>query len=321
MTKAIAKQHNPIDKQQSLVRLLDTWAARLQVKPASFNAYLKWTSRFVDFCRINGFSKPTELVVKRFFDEFKAAQSQRRPGQNISPSTVRLALTAVKQFCRFLATEGILNNNIAAWIKAPKVCNSHKRDAIDAKDCKTILDTIDVSSVNGLRNKAILALMMACGLRSVEVVRADVNDIFQDSGDWYLRVQGKGHDEKDAVVKLPKQVRYLIDSYLDKRGDRQGALFKSRKSCNEHRLTTFAVSHIAKAAFRHSGFNSPRLSCHSCRHSAATNALRAGETIEHVQMMLRHNSIVTTFIYRHDLERKDNQVEQAVADSIFGGLS
>ena len=313
-------KQNAIAVNHSLDSCFNRWTQLLQVKHNTEIAYKKWARKFVDFCVNRHFSIPSAVDAVDFFNALKSAPSQRRKGEHISPATVRLAITAVKQFVKFLRSEHLLADDITAWIKPPKVAEGHKKDDVSAADCKLVILSFDTDNIFGARNQAIVALMMLCGLRAIEVVRADCHDIVKRGNDTYLLVQGKGRDEKDACVKLPPQLIHIIEHYLDLRGDRQGALFKSRKSNGDCRLDPASVSRITKSAFRNVGIDSPRVTCHSCRHSAATNALRAGVSIEHVQMMLRHKNITTTFIYRHDLERQDNQAELAVADSILGGF-
>ena len=195
-TNAIAVNHN-------LDSCFYRWVQLLQVKHNTEIAYKKWARKFVDFCVNRHVSIPNAIDAVDFFNSLKSAPSQRRKGELISPATVRLAITAVKQFVKFLRSEHFLVDDITAWIKPPKVAEGHKKDALDAADCKLVILSFNADTLFGARNQAIVATMMLCGLRAVEVIRADCHDIVKRGNDTYLLVQGKGRDEKDSCVKLP----------------------------------------------------------------------------------------------------------------------
>lgn len=287
------------------------WIKYLDVKPQTQRNYLKGMKKFAAFCKQRAITRPTESDIIEFKQEMTAS---------LSASSAQLYLCAVKLFFRFLAKRG-LYDNVADHIKGVRISTEHKRDALTESQCRAVVANIDTTTVLGLRNRAILALMIGCGLRSVEVIRADVADVELWQGEYFLRVQGKGRDDKAERVKLPAIILHWINEYLSVRGDREGALFKSTAMRNKgERLQTQTISRTAKAAFRAVGIDSPRLTCHSCRHSFATTALKNGVDIAAVAMVLRHRSINTTQIYRHDIDRLNNRAETTVAQSIFGGL-
>ena len=157
--------------------------------------------------------------------------------------------------------------------------------------------------------------MITAGLRTVEVSRANVEDLFNRAGKIFLYVQGKGRDEKDAVAKVPAATYKLIQDYLAARGKvkADAPLFCSRFG----RLDSKFISKIIKTAMRRAGFDSKRLTAHSLRHTAATNALSNGATLRQVQQMLRHTNIATTQIYLHELDRMDNNAEDLAATDLF----
>ena len=103
----------------------------------------------------------------------------------------------------------------------------HKKDALGEVDTKKILSTFDTSTLTGKRDKAMFALMVTAGLRTIEVSRADVTDIIQQDGKYFLLVQGKGRTEKDAMVRITDGVFKLIQDYLHCRADDNANLFGS----------------------------------------------------------------------------------------------
>ena len=221
-------------------------------------------------------------------------------------------------FFSFLQVEGFIQVNPADRVKGLKIRAGHKKDALTADATKKILATFDTSTLQGKRDKAIFALMVTAGLRTIEVSRANVGDIIEQGGKYFLLVQGKGHSEKDAMVKITNGVFNLIQDYLQNRADENENLFGSVSKRNfSGRLTTTSISRIAKNAMKAAGYNSKRLTAHSLRHTAATVALKAGASLREVQQVLRHTSITVTQIYLHDLDRLNNQAEELNA-AAFG---
>ncbi|MCX7015145.1 MAG: tyrosine-type recombinase/integrase [Candidatus Sumerlaeota bacterium] len=158
-------------------------------------------------------------------------------------------------------------------------------------------------------------LLVRTGLRTIEAIRADVGDIRQESGEWVLRVQGKGRDAKDEFVLLTIDAFKPLLEYLVLRRNPplDAPLFAATSNrCVNARLTTRSVRGIVKAHLRRYGFDSDRLSCHSLRHTFATLALKGGAPLEQVQAACRHASIQTTMVYAHNLDRVANGAERYV---------
>lgn len=206
-----------------------------------------------------------------------------------------------------------------------------------AKQLKLVLNTIDRSTLEGKRDYAIMLLMCVGGLRTIEISRANVDDV-RTLGDFtVLYVQGKGRKDRTEFVKLPEPVLKAINEYLRERancveksdgtdrtvdGDRAvketAPLFASTSNRNRNgRLTTRTISGIAKRAMRQAGFDSPRLSAHSLRHSAVTLSLLAGADLAEVQAFARHSNISTTQIYSHAVDRINSMCENVISDAIF----
>ena len=168
----------------------------------------------------------------------------------------------------------------------------------------------------GLRDRAIISLMMTAGLRTIEVVRADVGDLHFIGNSMFLSIQGKGHDEKSAKVLVASQVQSFIEEYLETRNHPapNEPLFTSTSRQNfNQRLDT----QLVKAKLRAINIDDSRHTAHSLRHTAATQALLNGVPLTQVQQVLRHTNINTTLIYSHAIERMKNKSEQTVADAIF----
>lgn len=290
--------------------LIGRWISFSQVSVSSEKSYRKGIKRLAEYCAVHQISAFSRELFINYRDYLKS---------KYSGSTINLYLSSARLFCTFLQIEGILANNPTAHLKGVKIVAGHKRDAMSAADSKKILNSIDTSTLKGKRDKALFGLLLTSGLRSIEVARADIGDIVNYGDKIFLRVQGKGHYEKDAEVRISTGVYNLIQDYLRDRGELKDTepLFASVARRNKGgRMTTTSISRIIKRAMRQAGYNSRRLSCHSLRHSAATVALLAGASLREVQMMLRHSSISVTQIYLHETDRLKNRAECLVSAAI-----
>ena len=287
-------------------RLFEKWILFAQVKETSAKNYLQGIKRLEKYFSENRITNPTREDFLNYRDFLK---------ENFSVATANLYLTAAKLFFSFLRAEGIIQNNPAEHLKGLKNVAGHKKDALAPEDVKFILESFETSTIQGKRDKAIFALMVTAGLRTIEVSRANIGDLIRRGKKIFLFVQGKGHDEKDALVKVTDKVFSLIQEYLATRKNKysDAPLF-----CTEFgRLRADVVSRIIKTSLRKAGYDSPRLTAHSLRHTAATNALRNGATLRQVQQMLRHTNISITQIYLHELDRMDNNAEDLAAENLF----
>lgn len=164
--------------------------------------------------------------------------------------------------------------------------------------------------------------MIRTGLRTIEVVRADVSDIRQEGGEAVLWIQGKGREVKDEFVVLTPDTLDPIYDYLSLRNVKSDSepLFASVSLRNNNeRLTTRSVSRIVKTRLRNAGINNKRLTAHSLRHTAITLALQAGATIQEAQALGRHSNINTTLIYAHNVNRILNAPERKIDKLLSSG--
>ena len=256
----------------SILSMVDSWIAFAQVSPASEKSYRKGIRRLAEYCRANSISAPSRadmLAYRAYLQE------------KYSPATVNLYLTAAKLFFSWLNVEGEIIFNPTVRIKGVKIRAGHRKDALSTEQVKKIFSNFDVSTLKGKRDKAMFALMVTAGLRTIEISRANVSDIIEREGregKYFLLVQGKGHSEKDAEVRIADGVFVLIKSYLESRGEisADSSLFASCSNRNfGGRMITNSISCIVKDAMRRAGFDSKRLTAHSLRHTAATTALKA----------------------------------------------
>lgn len=309
-----------------------------------------FVDRFTKFAGVSAKSAATYKTAIRQLSKYFAANGITQPTREDlvnwrdsltgkSPATIQLYVTSCKLLFRWLDQEGIYSN-IADNLKAKvKVNHEHKKDALTARQAGNLLKSVNtaykasckerdgrrhISPIKAKRDAAIIALMMSTGLRCVEIERANVEDVSEQFGRVYLLVQGKGHEQKDCKVLIPQQVVTLIRDYLIARGEVAGSdpLFVSTAKLNTGaRLSTQSISKMVKANLRANDLDTPRLSAHSLRHTAATTMILAGVELTQVQQVLRHVNINTTMIYNNAVERMRNTAEQTAADSIFAAMS
>lgn len=286
------------------------------VTEASRPTYAKSLRQMFAYFAANGINNPTRESLVDWLEELKASGK--------SPSTIQLYLTAAKIFFRWTSQEGIYANIADHMKSGVKPTHGHKKDALTTEQCAELIRSVKCkgNELMELRDKAILSLMTTAGLRTVEVVRANVGDIRFERGKVFLSVQGKGRAAADEKVLLGKKTYKAIDAYLQKRGalSSKEALFVSTSRSNRGaRLDTQTVSKMVKKNLREMGLDSPRLTANSLRHSVATNLIKAGAEVGQVQQILRHENADSTMIYVHaeEPERYQNDGEQRLDDAIL----
>lgn len=280
--------------------LLHKWIQFAQVKPSSVKAYTKGVRNFFAFVSAQGVSNVSRETFLSYRENL---------GAKYKAATANLYLTATKLFVTFLYQEGILSVNVAERIKNFKVAEQHSKDALTAKTTKKIIAAFDTTTLKGKRDSAIYALMTTCGLRCVEVRRANIADLVDRGEKVFLQVQGKGRDDKAECVEVPAGVLKRINLYLEARGadDTDAPLFASVSNRNYGgRLATNSISRIIKEIFRANGIDSPRITAHSLRHTCANTMILEGADLRRVQEVLRHKNITVTQRYLHELDRYNN---------------
>jgi integrase/recombinase XerD len=290
--------------------LFTRFIAYIDAKPKTIETYTRALRQFIRYLHTRSIAQPTRGDILAYRDELK---------RNVKPSTVQMYVIAVRQFFKWMHQEG-LYPNIADNVKGARIEKAHKKDALTSRAIKEVLSTIDRSTLTGKRDYAIFALMVTGGLRTIEVARANIEDIRTVADTTVLYIQGKGKDEKADYVKLPAPVDKAIRDYLQAKGkaDPGEPLFTSTSNNNQgERITTRSISGIVKARLTAAGYDSDRLTAHSLRHTAGTLNLVNGGSLEETQQLLRHSNINTTMIYLHHIERAKNQSEQRIAGAIF----
>lgn len=312
MSEIIRVEETAISAAQGLSE--DTYlrfVAFADVKEKSVETYTRALRQMFRFFRENGIRNPQREDILSYRDSLKA--------RGLKPSSIQNYITATRLFFQWTEQERIYPN-VAAHVKGAKLDREHKKDYLTSSQSKAVLAGIDRSSLTGLRDYAIVALMLTDALRTIEVSRANIEDL-RTLGDFtVLYIQGKGRDEKAEYVKVPQPVEKAIRDYLKARGeaDPTEPLFTSTSNNSKGgRLSTRTISGICKGSMVEAGYNSERLTAHSLRHTAVTLSLINGRPLEEVQEFARHANIATTMIYNHALEKAKNGCSDAVSSALF----
>jgi len=227
-------------------------------------------------------------------------------------STARM-VSGVRGFYRYLSISGRIATNPATDLKPPRDTKALPR-FLAPDEVEALLGAPDVSSARGLRDRAMLEVLYATGLRVTELVKLKATEVRRDEG--YLQFMGKG--SKERIVPLGDTARDWMDKYIrDARPGLTGGrevpeLFisgwRSKTGGGRPRpLTRAGFWKLLRAHGRTAGVRS-HLSPHVLRHSFATHLLERGADLRAIQAMLGHADLSTTQIYTHVLEARLRQV-------------
>lgn len=286
------------------------FVAFLDASPKTVDTYKRALRPLFKYFAENGITQPEREDVLAYRDGLKATYR---------PATVQTYITAARLFFKWTAQEN-LYPNIAAHIKGAKLDREHKKGYLTSAQAKRMIASIGRDTQQGKRDYAILSLMLTGGLRTIEVTRANLEDLRNVGDSTVLYIQGKGREEKTEYVKITPPVERAIRAYLHTRGplDPGAPIFASSSNNSKgKRLTTRTVSGMVKERMKAAGYDDSRLTAHSLRHTAVTLSLLCGNTLQEVQQFARHSNITTTQIYAHNLDRAKNRCEESISESLF----
>ena len=253
----------------------------------AYESDLKEYVVFLETKKIKSFSQVTRNHITQFLFYEK--------GRKQEASSIARALVAVKLLHRFLVKEGQLKEDITSVLESPKLWK-HLPTFLTIKEIEAILSTPNTRKIGGIRDRAILELLYATGLRVSELVGLKLVDLNLESG--FLKCFGKGG--KERIVPIGRNAREFVERYLEKRQVQNGkneALFLGSKQAGEH-LSRQAVWQMIKKYAKQARIKK-EITPHTFRHSFATHLLERGADLRVVQELLGHADISTTQIYTH----------------------
>lgn len=256
----------------------------------TIEAYGRDTSYLLDWCLSRGlpYNEAKASDIESFMADMHDLGLTGR-------SQARL-FAGIRQFFRFLRLEGKMDSDPMELLDAPKR-GEHLPDVLTAQEIDMLIEAIDMSKAEGIRNRAIIETLYGSGLRVSELLDLPLDRIFLD--EQYLIVEGKG--SKQRLVPMSPVACEWILSWLDDRSrlpiqrDSAHILFLNRRGA---RLTRQMIFHIIKTCASLAGIRK-NVSPHTLRHSFATHLLEGGANLRAIQEMLGHESLATTELYVH----------------------
>ncbi len=293
----------------SLADAIDAYLTFLRVErglsPATIAAYANDLRHFTAFAEHANTDWRADATVAR---DHLAALS--RPPRVLKPASHRRKAAAIRAFYRFCYGEGIIEKDIAGLLDLPRATRQLP-DTLDVAQVEALLDAPDGDQSEGIRDRALLELLYACGLRISEALGLDLEDISLVEGS--VRVIGKGDRERRlpvgdvAIAALERYLDEVRPGYLAKLErplKRGGPLFVSRRG---HRLARMSAWRVIRRAALRGGIRG-HVTPHTLRHSFATHMLEGGADLRVVQELLGHASITTTQLYTHLTGERIRQV-------------
>lgn len=232
---------------------------------------------------------PPELVTTEDVETYLQSRS------SISKRSQARLLSSIRSFFSWLVIEGVVKDNPCDLVDFPKL-GRYLPEVLSVEEVETVMSIVDTSSLQGLRDRAILEILYGCGLRVSEAVALRISCLYFDEG--FIRVIGKGN--KERLVPVGEMAADAVNAYLQERpipydSTSDDIVFLNRFGRSLSRQSIFKmIKHQALAA----GI-SKEISPHTFRHSFATHLVENGADLRMVQEMLGHESITTTEIYTH----------------------
>lgn len=272
------------------------------------DSYRRDVQRFVNFLKSEGIESFEDVDKLCFFNYVTRLRSGEITRGKISDASFSRMLSSIRSFYHYLNRYQGVKNNPTRGVHSPKASRAIP-EFLTFEQMMELFDSIDEDQPAGLRNRAILEIMYACGLRVSEVCSIQLAEL--DLDERILTVTGKGN--KQRIVPFYIRVQQLLRRYLAEVRPQfvkqeHGVLFVSQRGSP---ITTRAVQMILKQAGIDAGLNQP-LHPHMLRHSFATHLLDNGADLRVVQELLGHSSLSTTQIYTHvTLDRLRSAVDLA----------
>ncbi|QEG35829.1 tyrosine-type recombinase/integrase [Bythopirellula goksoeyrii] len=274
-------------------RFLEFFAARIRNR-GTRDAYARAAGRFFAWCD----QYQIELAQ---ISPFAVASYIEQLMQELSPSTVKLHLAAIRSLFDYLVTGQVVPVNPAASVRGPKhVVKKGKTPVLTAEEARLLLDGIDLRTITGVRDRALIGVLVYSFARVSAAVGMNVGDYFSQGRRMWFRLHEKGG--KHHEVPVHHNAEEYVDAYLQRAGicdEAQGPLFRTVDSwsnlttCRMHRVD---VLRMIKRRARQVGLSS-RVCCHTFRATGITAYLQGGGLLEHAQRIAAHESVRSTKLY------------------------
>lgn len=270
---------------EALQSFLDTLAVERGLSANTLAAYRRDLTDHLRFLHLSGLDRLKSVEELHLLLYLGALRRGK-----LAPATVMRRLSALRAFYRHLVREELLAADPTANLPTTKLLR-HLPSVLSISEVEQLLVQPDLDTARGRRDRAMLELLYATGLRVSELVGLQRGDLNLDLG--LVRCVGKGG--KERIVPVGEPALRAVRAYLDLREDAAPGLFLGNKGQRISRVSLWRI--IARYA-RQAGIRRP-VSPHTLRHSFATHLLDGGADLRTIQELLGHASIATTQIYTH----------------------
>lgn len=296
---------------RGLVEQFLEWMGTINYSGQTVATRRKDLGYFINWCEERAITRATE-ITKTMLEQYqkKLYHYRKENGRALNFRTQYSRLTSVRQFFRWLAKQKEILYNPAAEMEMPKLPRRLPQHILSVSEMEKVLRQIDINTMMGLRDRAIMETFYATGIRRTELFNLKVHDLDIERGILMVR-QGKGN--KDRMIPIGARAVAWVEKYLNEvrpafaRERDDGTLFLSSvgTSCQPQKLTDLTHKYISQAELGKQG------SCHLLRHTMATLMLEGGADIRFIQQMLGHDQLSSTQIYTHVSIRKLQEVYKA----------
>jgi site-specific recombinase XerD len=290
-------------------RVLEFFTAQIS-NDHTRKAYLNGTRRFAQWCEQHGIGQLTDV------QPFHVAAFVKNLQRDFSAPTVKQHLAGLRMLFDWLVTGHVLDTNPAHAVRGPKyVVKKGKTPVLNNNEARAMLDAIDTSSLIGLRDRALIAIMVYTFARINAVLEMKVGDYFVQGRRGWVRLHEKGGKEHDVPCHHALE-RYL-DEYIVTAGiaaDADGPLFRTsgRKTGQAQAMWQQDVYRMIQRRAEAAGVKT-KIGNHTFRATGITAYLKNGGTLEHAQQIANHSSPRTTKLYdRRTDEISLDEVERIV---------
>ncbi|MDX1913663.1 MAG: site-specific tyrosine recombinase XerD [Saprospiraceae bacterium] len=264
------------------------------LSPNSIEAYLSDMAKFVQWLELE--QSPLLPLAVQPDDLTRFILWANRLG--LEASTQARLISGLRAFYKYLLVEDLLETDPTEWLESPRLRRKIP-EVLSVREVQAMLESVDLSGAQGHRNRAMLELLYACGLRVSELVNLRLTHLFLDAN--FIKVLGKNN--KERLVPIGAEAVKYLRIYLEKvrnlqkniRKEDENVVFLNRRGGKMTRVMVFLiVKEMAAAASV-----TKNISPHTFRHTFATHLVEGGADLKAVQDMLGHESITTTEIYTH----------------------
>lgn len=256
-------------------------------------AYMQDMEKFTQYLLLVKAEKKPNQIELNDLEKFVQWVSEL----GMTPSSQSRIISGLKNFYKYCLQEQIVVKDPTALLEAPKQKRSLP-DVLSFNEIEKIIAQIDLSTAEGIRNKAMIETLYSCGLRVTELVNLKISCLYLDVG--FIRIIGKGDKERlvpigESAIKHLLIYKNSVRVHVRVQPGNEDVLFLNRRGRKLSRVMIFMI--IKELAQR--GEITKNISPHTFRHSFATHLVEGGADLRAVQEMLGHESITTTEIYTH----------------------